>query len=105
MNNISVWAEVENIHIDEIKARCSDGSFIYYSYKYDRDGRERLFGVVIYDATNKTATLFYPTNEKRQLPTRSDLEWAEVTDYARNQWARLSDLRQGLHSEDDSLAF
>ncbi len=95
---LEAWAEVNNIHIDEVRQEDYFG-LMYFSYKYfSENGKDikKLSNIVIWDKMKNNAWcigLYDYINDKecrRILCEENSKEYNQLKEYAINQWARLA---------------
>lgn len=96
--SLNAWAEVNNVHIDEVRQE-DDFGLMYFSYKYfSENGKDirKLSNIVIWDKMKNTAWcigLYDYINDKecrRVLCEENSKEYNQLKDYAISQWARLA---------------
>ena len=96
--SLEAWAEVNNVHIDEVRQEDYFG-LMYFSYKYfSENGKDirKLSNIVIWDKMKNTAWcigLYDYISDKercRVLCEENSKEYNQLKDYAISQWARLA---------------
>ena len=96
--SLEAWAEVNNVHIDEVRQEDYFG-LMYFSYKYfSENGKDirKLSNIIIWDKMKNTAWcigLYDYISDKercRVLCEENSKEYNQLKDYAISQWARLA---------------
>jgi hypothetical protein len=96
--SLEAWAEVNNVHIDEVRQEDYFG-LMYFSYKYfSKNGvdTKQLYKIVIWDKMKNNAWsigMYDYINDKEcrcVLCDENSKEYNQLKDYAINQWSRLA---------------